>query len=443
MRLLLLSFLIGGSLLILSSCNEEIDVGFDLIGDQPIDADFVDSFSLSSKTVYTDTIIRSEFDFRSHLLGRLDDPVFGVTAPTLFVTPGSVSTYPDLTGLSLDSVVMILNIDTINLYGNPTATHNISLHRLIDAPIIEDADELLTSFCYDYESTPIETITNSGVITDSVSYYNPRVDTFVTAPNQLRFQLDKSIWQRIGEDSLLFESTQAVVNEIKGYALVADPDKSNLFSVDMSSINTARIELYYLDSINRASVLPIGGQSSQSVSRSIKHSCLSHDYAGTAVGEALDNSDITDVNYLQGLQGVSIEVDLSDVRRFDKEEQLVNYAELTFYAQQDDDYPLIESLSAYYRNEDGGLSLIEDIVIGIRSINFDGVIQEEDADADGVQKYRLIITNHIINMLNDEITSSSIFIQPERDATSPNRTIFYGTDHPDYPATLKIFSTKP
>ena len=84
----IIALTIGGLFI---SCNDDVSIGADLIGDQPIAADFNDQLEITAKTVEARSRFigyrnRSEYNRSPYLLGALDDPNFGKTSSTVFVS---------------------------------------------------------------------------------------------------------------------------------------------------------------------------------------------------------------------------------------------------------------------------------------------------------------------------------------------------------------------
>ena len=63
-----------------SACNQDVSVGANLIGDQPIEADFNSEIDITARTVNGVTRFigyrnRGDFNRGLYLLGELDDPI--------------------------------------------------------------------------------------------------------------------------------------------------------------------------------------------------------------------------------------------------------------------------------------------------------------------------------------------------------------------------------
>jgi hypothetical protein len=441
----LIIILVVGCLII--SCNDDIAVGANILGTQPIEADFNDQIVITSKTVEPTSPFISyrntgDFDRNPYLLGELDDPNFGVTSSTVFLTPMTTnSALPDFNISIIDSVVLAIPYDTIGLYGDANAIHNISVHRLQDAIDLASVDTLLASECLEYEDTPITELSIVPSPFDSVPVFDPISDSTITLVPQLRFTLDKDLWQEVLRDTLNTESTQQLVNQVKGYAIKSDPTASSMFGVNLLVTSPASIQIFYTDTISSFFTLDVNTTSNSSEARdetSIKHSCFESDYSGSEVERTLGDS-LAELNYLEGLEGFNIEYDISNV--LDIEDEFINYAVLELFVLEDDNQP-IEQLLCMYESETQGFINISDFNSNLRSIYFDGALQEEELNGQTIRKYEVIITRHLIAFRNGDITSPFIYISPFNRGLA-NHSIIYGPNHPTFPAKLKIITTKP
>jgi hypothetical protein len=95
-----------------------------------------------------------------------------------------------------------------------------------------------------------------------------------------------------------------------------------------------------------------------------------------------------------------------------------------------------------------GRTLIDDIVNNGISLTLglevhDGIVREvTQTDGSTIKTVTFVITNYVRNLLEEDITSSKVTISSVGRSESPRRTVFYGLNHPEFPAKLRIAYTK-
>lgn len=444
MKLNFLAFIILCFCIIITACNEEITVGADLLEDQPITIEYTDQIPIVATTVISDSLLMyvnsSTFDLRTNLIGELDDPIFGKSNATLFITPRVSRALPELKDANIDSIILVLPLDSLGAYGTSLATHNVELSRLTEPVDLENTTELYSNDCIEFESTPIASLSIVANLRDSVSYYDPNDDTIALYVPQMRFPLDVDLWEDILIDSLVSGDTQELVDLVHGYAVKSTPSESSLIGINMLSTSSAEVQIFYTDTIAEKKLVAIDVNSMTSLNNQscLKHNCFDHDYAGTAVELGLGSSN-AEFNYLQGMQGLNVEYDLSGILNYT--DVILNHAVLEVFVVEDSEYAPVNAITAEYRTNEGGFSQVEDQVI--TSFLFDGSIQDTTVNGVPIQKYEILLTSHLINIINGEIENTTLTLQATNKRSAANRSILYSPNHPDYPARLKLITTKP
>ena len=437
-------FLTLGGLLI--SCNDDVSVGANLIGDQPIEADFNDQLEITAKTVepisqFVGYANRNNFNRGPYLLGSLDDPNFGKTSSTVFVSPRiDNEDLPDFNISVIDSVVLVLPYDTLGLYGDNSATHHISLYRLQNDIDLNSIDTLYTDNCLDIESSPLAEIDIIPNLSDSIIIYNPIGDTTLSVVPQLRFTLDKNLWQNVLMDTLNTLGTQALLNQVKGYAITSVPDNNNsMYGINLQSTGISGIEVFYTDTISSVYTFDLSSTSFSNESRSetsIKHNCFTSDYGGSEVERTLNDS-LAQFNYVQGMEGFNVEYDLSSVMDID-DDIVINYAVLDIYLLEDSNTPINELRSTYI-DTSGTEKSIEDLG---NSPYYDGSLMNIEENGMSLKRYEIVVTNQVINIRRGTIESPYIYLRPNN-RNLPRHAILYSPNDPNYPAKLKLITSKP
>ena len=428
---------------LLGSCNKEVTIGSEIIEDQPIAIDYNEIIDITAETVYGDPALMYRnspiLTRRTYLLGELTDPNFGVTGSTVFVTPRVSETVPDFSGASLDSVIMVLPYDTLGQYGDSDVLHDLSVYRLRDAIDVASTDTLFSDMCFDFEDTPISSFSFDPEPTDSSDVYSPSVDSIIRVLPQIRIPLDAAVWNDVLSDTLNTRLTQNIVDIVKGYAIQSMPNGSDMYGINLSNTSTARIQVFYQDSIKKVFSFDLSSLVSDKEESVVKHNCYVSDYNGSLI-ESVIGDDSAELNYVQGMQGFDVVYDLSGVLSI--QDEFVNYAVIEVFAQKEEGVDPLNFLIASYRNDDGDLVRIRDLTSSAAGF-FDSRFEEVEIDGVTLLKHEVIVTNHIIDIVNGDITNTSLTLLADNKRENPRHSIFYSPNHPLYPACLKLITTKP
>ncbi|MEZ4948035.1 MAG: DUF4270 family protein [Saprospiraceae bacterium] len=119
-----LSYLICGVFLlsIISACNEPGLIGSDLVEDEQVELFFTDTIHPQISTVRGDSVriyAPSIATLDNYLFGNYNDPIFGNQNASLYFRLKSPEVNPDFDIANrIDSIVLILDIDSATVYGN-------------------------------------------------------------------------------------------------------------------------------------------------------------------------------------------------------------------------------------------------------------------------------------------------------------------------------------
>ena len=179
----------------------------------------------------------------------------------------------------------------------------------------------------------------------------------------------------------------------------------------------------------------------------IRHINLAHDYTGSLL-ESEINLPNPQYAYIQSMGGTNIEVDLSSVQSLDN--KLINRVQLevTVAEVPGDDislYPNIPNIFGSFRNDNGDLELISDLStlaevgfeLTLDNIGafFGGIVQEIDENGVIYTRYNFNITNHVLEILDGEISDPSVTLVAFSKQERTQRTILH--------SDINIEETKP
>ena len=167
-----LYFLLFASLFI-GACEDPIQLGAGLVDSEVKDPEFTDTLELVVRTVEGEPPItyRNSTSFSStrYLLGSIQDPVFGrYSSETYFNTYLSTS-FPDLRDAIIDSVVLVITLDSTAQYGNEEEIHTIEVFQLSEELDVETGEATmayqLVAEAKDRQGGDVQIIRNKRITT--------------------------------------------------------------------------------------------------------------------------------------------------------------------------------------------------------------------------------------------------------------------------------------
>lgn len=439
--------------LVVASCNSPELLGVELLNDETILVEFTDIVNPVVSTIEDDSILifaTDGFNLRNSEqwpLGSYSDPAFGSASSIIYVTTGiGDATLPDFKDATFDSLVVILPLDTLARYGDTLSGYDVSVHRLDAFPsssttIADRIDTIYADQSFDFDPSPLGQINVVPKYFDSILVYSPVVDSLIDERPSLRIPLDANFAAEL-LDTAAVTSDEVFQGVARGFALVAEGSNPGFIGLNLDNFSStstnATLAMYYRDSSDVASLY--------NFSLGIfKSATYSHDYAGSDVSIAL-NGDPTK-SYIQGMAGVNTAIDLSDVMQF--QGKGINYAELEITVDESwitPETPAVESVFAIY-NQNGNTILVSDASLTngteVYDFAFDGSLQTTERDGQTVMVYKIILTNHIIDLLKGEVETPFIELIPLSKIETPYRSVLYGNSGDDNEIRLNLVITTP
>ncbi|MEL6388839.1 MAG: DUF4270 family protein [Bacteroidota bacterium] len=434
--------------LFVASCSEETVVGSGLLGDEDLTIDFEEDFVLSAQTVDAFPVVTyfpSNYTVNRHLVGQVNDPLFGESRASVVLAPFAAST-PDFEGAVFDSAVLSLSIDSTFLYGGDNPLFDVSIHRVTEQV---PNDSFLSTQVLAFDEGVIAERRFALSHIDSVNVPVVGVedvfDSTLAVPYILTMTLDQEFGQELfdaGEDLGDTDMLQSLFAGIR----VSATSQNGLFAVSIppATFGSQRssILMYYRDEdgISRAHVLPFGG-----IQPLLKQ--FEHDVDSSPISDIIDlEATGEQPMYVKGMGGVKTRIDISDVKRL--ENALINHASIEFFvanrgSRDTASYPEAIILSLQ-KETDGILEDIVDVTAGRANSQigaiYGGSIERDEAL--GVDKYVMNITTHVKDILKGQETGI-IYLSPLDEVEQPETAILLGPDHPVFPAKLKVTFTNP
>ncbi len=428
------------SLLGLGSCADDTEVGSGLLGSEDLEVVFVDDFDLVVTQLGPSSIIQIGDNLllnQRHSLGSVDSREFGKMTSSFYIRPQlpANSIVPNFSKATLDSVAVVLKVDTSRFYGNPRALHDISIYSLEEPYNVEDTvrtDQVLSRL-----ATPVgtkERIVLSEL--DSLLLLNTIGDT-----TYFQDAVSITLARRFGAD--IFQDnerngTQEGIEELINGFYVESTSGNSLAQFNLSD-EVSSLVFFYKDSVglNRNFPYRLGTYNPAN---------FSYDISGSNLDLGIQDNGADDRFFLQGHAGATIEIDIADVLKL--EEPFINFVTLEFFVDQKSlidstifDYPVNVNLSTI--NEDGIQIPVVDLSIGQTTGQTLGVFNgslDIDNQAE-IVKYEMNITNHIKEIFEGN-QSSKIYLTVRDRVQNPNSVVIFGPNHPTFPAKLKLTYTK-
>lgn len=444
-------FLIA-SVLISLSCNDAQLVGSELFDDATIDIEYNDAIHPTLHTLAPDSLRAFSADgslfrrFQEYMIGETNDPVWGRHKAGLYMTSGIMSaSLPEFEGAVVDSLIMVLPLDTFVRYGDTTAVHDINVYRLETFPgsstvIADRVDTFYTNTIFPYEPTPLGTVSIVPSYFDSLEVYSPSADSIIEVAPQLRIRLDKIFATELLDPEYV-TSDSTFQGKVRGFYIESDPSSSSLIGIRNQNLSqsstTGLLSMYYKDADGVSQIYNF----SLGV---IKNQYFEHDFSGSEVELSLNGD--TSRGYLMGMAGTDIEVDLSELKSLGNVG--INFAQLQIVVDPNQEFsaeqPSIAGIFAVYGEKD---ILVSDIPTGetetVINAVFDGILKEVSINGVSHQVYQINITDHVNKIVKNEISETKIKLISRAKLETPGRMILIGNSGDDTEIVLKMIITRP
>jgi hypothetical protein len=424
-------FIIGlAFILLLSSCKKEqpTDIGLNLIKKDLLHAGFIDTATILTHTIKSDSILLP-YSISPVLIGTYNDPVFGTTQSSFYgqLAPiGGTISFGKITKSKFDSVVLSL------AYKRDTITHGYY-------GVYYDK-QLFTA----YELTsPISM--DSTYYSSSTKAYNPvalgskllklktqalEIDSFITKKGKLAPQLRirlQNLESRFYADSSQLLTKELFLKYFKGVYVKSDLQDNNgaIYAFDPSN-GQSKITIYYNDSLKTD--FYFYGQA-----RFVNYK---QDYTNAPkIKEQLTTADKIQQNevYTQALGGLRTKIYFPGLATLKNKNIAVNKAELVMRldpAYYKSYFPPAAAIVAYARDSTGAL----------KSLNI-GYAQGIGTYNDKKLEYRVNLSLYIQQILKGNIKDYGVELISDLQYNTPAQMIFGGGGNSTYKMKLELTYT--
>lgn len=443
-------------LLLLTGCTESTTVGGEILDEDQSALLAIDTITIRTATTMQEELVVSSPELQStltnYLCGHFGDPIFGPVKADFYaqfrVNEVALPAYPDTA--TFDSLVLILELNLDGIYGDSTATHEFEIYRITTDPVDTDS-AYVSGNVLPIESTPLATVTFTPDYTERIdsttiesidNTVTPADTTYVTITPSFSIRLDDLIDDLVtinteGND----QNNEDFLANFGGLAIrpVGGPTESML-SFNIGSIATG-LQLHYHTEEN-------GDVDNflyeyNITTASVRFSSFEHEFNPAIIAAEADGFEGGKTQtYLQGMNGPNTVVELPYITDF-KDEVLVNHAELTVTVQETPDatfFPPVTQIIILYKNQEGDFVTIEDFLFtanGVGLSSFGGQPESfTGSEGELLTRYRMKISGHLQRMISGELPNE-IYLRVFQKTEIANRVVLFGSEHPQYPVTLK------
>lgn len=353
---------------------------------------FADTTMIISSTIKEDSTLTSRASFG--LVGVYTDSVFGSSTASYYSQVsliGNNRDFGDLSNLVVDSIVLVLRYDSY--YG----TEDQQTFEVFE--VTEAFDKERAYYSNDTLSIDMMPLGSKT--------FTPSLDSVLVGlnnqPSQIRIKLANSFAQRLLNLSgtSVFEDNDAFQEYFKG--LLIKPTALSSMNLPKGAIcyfspnsSTSGLYLYFTDN---GGIIPTPVSYRFEInSDDQRFSHFSHDYSGTIIEQALNNTIAdTSITFVQAMSGVKTHIKMPNLQDIiaDGQKKIINQAELVI--------PVVEG--SYI--EDGIANRL--VIVAADSSGLGIIIPDFFVDSDyfgGIydetnKEYRFNITRHIHQLINN------------------------------------------
>lgn len=433
-----LFYLLLSLLIITSACNDSVIVGSDLLGEESVDITLRNDLPLQSRTVLGDSTLTfrkletDNYGASTYLFGSIEDATFGKTETKTYFSPALESDMPEFgDALIIDSVVMVLSLDSLGSYGNSDFEHELSLSLLSERMDADDREDFYSNLELTSESTPLLTEITKLNYTDSLTINYHFEDSLIQVEPQLRFQLDKQFWTDLSANDFSSTDEESFLDFVPGYELSSVDAENTMGAIDLgysSSESPSNILIYYTrgDTSKLIYTVPLG---------KYRHSYVVKDYSGSTLINQIDDT-TADCLYLESQGGTNVILDLSSIHEVD--DLILNHATVVLTGKPFDEEasPAIEAIGAWYKDDEGEF---------VRADRSDRAAFLEETYPLGEQRwsYELDLTSYVSQLRERTIDKYELYLFPFSRSERMNRSVLYSSNHSEHPIQLNLILTNP
>lgn len=444
---------------VLTNCTDPLEVGANLLDEDRAKVGFTDTLKLKVRTEIADSV--SAFSpgvgaISTFLFGRTENPYFGITEAGFYIEPllsrdlggnpiDFLSTFNPNTVI-LDSVVLVLPLDSSGIYGDVNGQFGLEVYRVNEAldPVEFDDDGNVSFFSnifYDVDPMPLASAMFRPNYDDSIFVKKDisfsTLDTVDLKAPHVRVRLDEAFGQTFfQQDTTVFANDSTLLEFFRGLYVKPTGISPGLLNFNVNR-SWSGVYFYYRAGTDTLTYSLEAG----SIGRRI--STYAHDYEGYVAGDFVENPDTNDsLMFLQGMQGLEVAFEIPGLENFDQ--KVINKAELELTVAMPADYDLIfnpvpEQIVALKKTDEGEFIVISDVSVlpNDLGVYFGGQPEEQTG---GEVLYKLNMSIHTQYVI-DGSEPQTIYLAVFPKAGNASQVIFKGPGAVVNPPVLKVSFT--
>ena len=440
--------------LLLTNCTDPLEVGAELLDEDRANVGFTDTLKLQVRTEPADSVRAFSPGVGAisrFLFGRTENDYFGITEAALYFEPlllrdlgGNPVDFITDPAAILDSVVLVLPIDSSGIYGYVDGQFGVEVYEVTEAMEPVEVDGSLSFFSnvsFETNPMPLAATTFFPDYRDSVFVKKEvdfaTLDTVDLRRPHVRVRLDDAFGQRfLQQDTSVYQNDSTLLDFFKGLYVKPTGVSPGIMNFSMNR-SWAGVYFYYRIADDTLSYSLEAGSIGRRISQ------YKHTYDGYVAGDYVNNPLANDsLMFIEGLQGLRLAIEVPGLQAFS--DKVINKAELELTVAVPEDYnifqfPLPEQIIALRENEDGDLEAIGDVTVlpNDLEIYFGGQPEEED----GRRLYRFNLSIHTQYIINGS-EPQTIYLQILPRAGNASRAIFKGPGAIVDPPLLKLSFTE-
>jgi len=434
------------------NCGRTTIIGEDLLGGDALNIKWIDTSTLVSYTLADEPV--KTFDpsdptfIESFLLGNIDDPIFGTTKSELTIAISPERSKPVFDSITVDSVILILAVDTTKYYGNLDAVHSIEVYQVDE--VIDITTEYQSDTSFNVNSQPIGgkyNFTLRDLTRDSVEIWlEPGFSEKQLYPPHIRIQMTAAFAQYLIDNNTvqIYESENSFVEFIRGLQLRSILPNDAFLAFDLNS-NFNEMTFFYKEKDGN------NDQYDYSVNTLyIRHLHYDLDHENSIAKQFMENKELGDsLVFMQPMGGFKAAVEFPYLDFY--KDKIINKVELELtlarLAEENPKLtPATQIATTHNRLVDGEEVFINDFYSNflfskdVLPVSGGQLLEVKDGNLI-LEKYKVNLSNQIKDILSG-VSENKIFMIVYPDGERVSRSVLYGPEHSTFPMKLNVTYTE-
>lgn len=424
----------------LYACTQFEDIGSDLVNDDELQIDTDTDLDYTLTTYVRDSLIaysrkgeESDFVPTTHILGQVQDPMFGTIRYDLTAQMQFSPLGVDFSGATFDSAFLLLSYDTTFVpYGEVPGLQTLDVFELASRDLPDEV------YITDQFETKPELI---GSLTFEPSFKNQNRGDSLTAPSHIRVPMAAEFGERILDlDTSVTSSVLNFLDEFPGfvirprpqafqgaYRFFAYPSQTSGQAANTEVANYSGVRIFYTKD----------GEAKEAylVMRAVLHhfTTVDRQTEGSVLEQVLQNQDDQPEYLFIQPTHVGVRMDFHDLHQY--RGKVINNVALKWTVANhpmDDTsgYRPMDAVFALQTDQSASHIPISDILFyqsgGAYRQYFGGILQRDTTSANNPRFYSFNITNHFQRMVNGTSEPYLYIVPTPQDVSRIARSVIHG-----------------